>query len=128
MDMFERHLIERSTEGDIDAFALLMQKYHKVIYGLAFHLLRNFDDAQDITQDVFIEAFQNLGQLRDRSKFVSWIRGITVNLCKMRLRRHTRTVPLEEIDSESRHYVGLGYQSSDSHIARFTGSRVETLL
>ena len=110
MDMFERHLIERSTEGDIDAFALLMQKYHKVIYGLAFHLLRNFDDAQDITQDVFIEAFQNLGQLRDHSKFASWIRGITVNLCRMWLRRHTRTVPLEEIDSEPRHY--LAHQST----------------
>ena len=100
MDMSEKHIIDRSMEGDVEAFGVLVQKYHRAIYGLAFHLLKNFDDAQDITQDVFIEAFQNLGQLRDPTRFAAWIRGITVNLCKMWLRQHTRTVLLEEMNNE----------------------------
>lgn len=100
MDAPEEQLIERVLKGNTDAFGLLVEKYHSAVYALTFHLLRNFDDAQDITQDVFIEAFQSLEQLRDSSKFAAWLRGITVNLCKMWMRRHRETVSLEEIEDD----------------------------
>jgi len=99
--MTESEIIERSLQGDGSAFGILVQKYYGAVYGIAFHLLRNFDDAQDITQDVFIEAFQKLEKLRDHSRFSAWLRSVTVNLCKMQIRKHKATVPIDILTNES---------------------------
>ena len=101
MDESQKQIIERAMKGDIAAFGLLAKRHYNAIYGLAFHFLRNFDDAQDLAQEVFIEAFQHLGELRDPSKFASWLRGITINLCKMWLRSYREAIPLERVESES---------------------------
>ena len=99
--MTESEIIERSLQGDGSAFGILVQKYYGVVYGIAFHFLKNFDDAQDITQDVFIEAFQKLEKLKDHTRFSAWLRGITVNLCKMQIRKHRETVPIDTLANES---------------------------
>ena len=90
-------LVKSAVNGDKDAFCALVVKYQHAVYGLAFHYLRNFADAEDVAQEVFLEAYRRLGTLRHPEKFAFWLNGITVNLCKMWLRRQRGTVPIDEI-------------------------------
>ena len=87
MKFSDSQLIDMVLAGDKNAFGKLMKKYQGAVYGLAFHLVKNFTDAQDLTQEAFIEAYRCLPNLKDKAKFASWLHGITANVCKMWLRK-----------------------------------------
>ncbi len=87
MALDDSTLVQQSLNGNTDAFGALVKKYQSAAYGLAFHIVKNFADAQDLAQESFIEAYKNLEKLRDKSKFASWLKGITANVCKMWLRQ-----------------------------------------
>lgn len=106
----DEELVMRTIAGDIDAFNLLVQRYQHAAYGLAFHLVKNFADAQDLTQDAFIAAYQNLPTIKEPAKFASWLRGITANLCKMWLRKRREVVSLDEVQDNGK--IGLIGQQS----------------
>lgn len=94
-------LIECVLQGDKAAFGSLIEKYKDVIYGLAFHFVKNFADAQDLTQDAFITAYEHLTSLEDKSKFKHWLRRITMNLCIAHLRRQTEpSISLNDISDD----------------------------
>ncbi len=97
-------LVKRAVNGDKDAFCALVVKYQHAVYGLAFHYLKNFADAEDMAQEVFLEAYRRLGTLRHPHKFAFWLNGITVNLCKMWLRRQRGTVSIDEIRHTTRDF------------------------
>ena len=84
-------LVNQALQGDQNSFGKLIEKYQHQIYGLAFHRVRNFADAEDIAQQVFLVAYENLGHLREPAKFSSWLRGIAENLIKMWGRQRERT-------------------------------------
>jgi len=90
-------LVEKALQGDKDAFCDLVVKYQHAVYGLAFHHLRNFADAEDVAQEVFLEAYRQLRTLRRPERFGFWLNGITTNLCKMWLRRQRPTVSIDEL-------------------------------
>lgn len=95
----DKLLVERTLSGDKNAFDILVQKYGSAVYGLAYHLVGNFSDAQDLTQKAFITAYEKLPQLKDSSRFAGWLRTITVNTCRMWLRKQkNRVVSIEETD------------------------------
>jgi RNA polymerase sigma factor (sigma-70 family) len=99
--------VKQCLEGDVNAFSLLVEKYQNAVYGLCYHILGNFADAQDLTQEVFIKAYMTLSRMKDPTKFASWLYRITVNACKrwLRDRRGTDNLPLEsvaQIGSEAR--------------------------
>jgi RNA polymerase sigma-70 factor (ECF subfamily) len=79
----DEELVSRSQKGDTQAFGQLIEKYQAAIHGLAFQLVQNVEDAYDIAQDAFIKAYTNLHQLREPHKFLSWLRQIVTNECKM---------------------------------------------
>ena len=86
--------IEQVLSGNTDAFSELVRKYQGMVVGLAFHYVGNLHDAEDIGQEVFIQVYRRLSQLKHRDKFASWLRRITENHCKTWLRlnqkaRHT---------------------------------------
>lgn len=92
-------LVRRTLSGDKNAFGQLVQKYGSAAYGLAYHLVGNFSDAQDLTQRAFIAAYEKLCQLKDPSRFAGWFRKITMNICRMHLRKQKyRLISIEEID------------------------------
>jgi RNA polymerase sigma-70 factor (ECF subfamily) len=72
-------LVRRSLEGDKAAFSKLVEKYHKVVYNVAFRTLSDRDDAADVTQSVFIKAYEKLGSFNHQYKFFSWLYKIGVN-------------------------------------------------
>ena len=80
------HIIQKCLDGDAAAFGLLVDKYKGSVYGLAYAKLGGFYDAQDMTQEVFLKAYQKLRTLKRWDKFLSWLYAITSNSCKDFLR------------------------------------------
>lgn len=74
-------LVRRFKKGDEGAFNELVRRYQERIYRLCHRMVRNADDAQDLTQDAFVKAYLSLGKFREKSTFYTWIYRIAVNLC-----------------------------------------------
>ncbi len=98
MDLDEEQIVKNAINGDANAFGLLVQRHYDTVFRLAFQFLKNPTNAEDVTQDVFVEAFQNLKYLKEPSKFGAWIKGITFNLCKMWIRRYKNLITIGEMD------------------------------
>ena len=79
--MDEKQLIERIVKGDTRAFEELVYKYQKMVYGTALRLCKNPDDAQDISQEVFIKLYKSLASFKFASSLSTYIYRITTNLC-----------------------------------------------
>jgi RNA polymerase sigma-70 factor (ECF subfamily) len=79
MNKDDKDLVRECLEGSRRSFEEIVEKYYKVVYRLAFRLLHNDDDAQEITQTVFIKAYENLNSYNPKFKFFSWLYRITVN-------------------------------------------------
>ncbi len=94
--MNDEEIVQRVRAGDTEAYALLVQRYREAIYGLAYHYLKNAEDAQDVTQQAFVHAFQRLEQLRDPAKFGPWLRQVVVNQYRM-CQRQRRPISIEEV-------------------------------
>jgi len=86
----EDELIQRAKSADPEAFCLLAKGYERRIYLLAFHYCHNPQDAEDLSQEVWLKAYQALGTFRGESSFYTWLRKITINcfLNHQRARRY----------------------------------------
>lgn len=73
------NLIRSAQAKDLDAFCLLAERYARRIYLLAFHYCRNAQDAEDLSQEVWLKAYQALETFRFDSSFYTWLRRITIN-------------------------------------------------
>jgi RNA polymerase sigma-70 factor (ECF subfamily) len=83
--------------GDPQAFAALVQQYEKPVYNVALRMLRNPEDARDVTQSVFLKAWQNLSSYDSKYKFYSWIYRMAINESLNILRAHGRDAePVDE--------------------------------
>ena len=80
-------LIQRFQEGDSEVFNLLYRRYHDRIYGVICSMILNREDALDISQDVFLKAYQALGNFKRASQFYSWLYRIAINRCIDFMRR-----------------------------------------
>ncbi len=94
----ETQLVEAARGGDVGAFEELVRRYDRNVFRIAQHITQNREDAEDVVQDAFLKAFQNLGQFQGQSKFYTWLVRIAVNEALMRLRRRRpeRMVYLDE--------------------------------
>jgi RNA polymerase sigma-70 factor (ECF subfamily) len=73
--------VERSLQGDHEAFESLVRRYQRMIYSLAYRMTGSAADAEDLAQETFIRAHQQLGGFRADAKFSSWLYRIAVNHC-----------------------------------------------
>jgi len=94
----ELALVQAAKGGDVAAFEQLVKRYDRNIFRIAQHITQNREDAEDVTQDAFLKAYENLEQFQGNSKFYTWLVRIAVNesLMKLRRRRSDRTVSLDE--------------------------------
>jgi RNA polymerase sigma-70 factor (ECF subfamily) len=72
-------LVSAAKAGDPAAFGRLVRRFRPRIYALALHLSGSASDADDVTQEVFVQAYRNLGHFEGRSHFFTWLYRITVN-------------------------------------------------
>ena len=96
-NLADETLVEKALAGDGAAFGLLVLRHQRDIYQLALHYVKNPADAQDLTQEVFIEAFTRLSTLQEAAKFANWLSGITKNLSISWLRRQMHSFSYEEV-------------------------------
>ena len=94
----EHKLIERILAGDTKAFEEIVTEYHKMVYTLAFRVLKNHEEAQEIAQDVFLKVFQSLNKFKMGSKLSTWIYRITYNTSLNRFKSQKREVKTVDID------------------------------
>lgn len=76
------YIVQRCLNGEPEAFGLLVDKYKASIYAFVYVKLRNFHDAEDVAQDVFIKAYEKLRNLRRYDSFLAWLYSIASDLCR----------------------------------------------
>lgn len=82
----DRDLVDRARSGDSEAFGVLVRRHQKRIYRLALHLVRTGAEAEDVTQETFVRAYQALDRFDGRSEAFTWLYRICVNLSLNHLR------------------------------------------
>ena len=88
--MTDRVIIQRVLEGDVEAFARLVDLHYPRCARIAVRILGNREDAEEAIQDAFLRAFKALGDYEDRERFSSWLTRILVNQCRTVLARTKR--------------------------------------
>ena len=106
----DNELLARFRRGDRAAFTELVIRYQKPIYNAAFWVLRKAEDANDVTQIVFLKVVERLDDYNPQYKFFSWIYRIAVNESLNLLRRNGHDEPLDE-DAEFEAPPGCGPES-----------------
>ncbi|MFC1512433.1 RNA polymerase sigma factor [bacterium] len=95
-------LVKRSKNGDIKAFEVLVNKYQDKLYKSAYWFTGTRDDAFDITQEVFIAAFENINKFKGKSSFFTWLYWLLIDRCqrkfkkKKRLNKHAKITSLDQ--------------------------------
>ena len=90
----DTQLIERCRSGDRQAFEALLIEYEKPVFNAAYRMLNSRDDAQDVTQTVFLKVFENIEQFDPTRRFFSWIYRIALNESINWLGKTNRLEPL----------------------------------
>lgn len=89
-------LVAKAREGEFRAFEVLFERHRDLVYRFAYQMAGRRDDAEDIVQEVFVRAYQNLHRYRDEAKFTTWLVRIAANLGTDRARMHHRRAHLEQ--------------------------------
>ena len=76
----ESKLIDQSLSGDPEAYAALVNQHQKMIRAVAFRMTGSLDDAEELAQDAFLRAYQQLGSFNGSAKFSTWLCKIAINL------------------------------------------------
>jgi RNA polymerase sigma-70 factor (ECF subfamily) len=90
-------LVAEALAGGPEAFAPIIDRYKDAVFGIALAKVRNFHDAEDIAQTVFVEAFQKLETLREAERLGPWLRTIAINRSINHLNRKPLLVDLDEV-------------------------------
>jgi len=86
-DFPEKETIRQAQEGDAGAFEKLYRKYNRRVYGLCLRMTKNQTDAEDLTQEAFLQVFRKIRTFRGDSAFFTWFHRLTVNVVLMSLRK-----------------------------------------
>jgi RNA polymerase sigma-70 factor (ECF subfamily) len=98
----DTYYIERTQAGDTASFACLIDKYSRQVHSLIFKLIRNREDTEELTQDVFMKVFRNLASFKGDSSFSTWIYKIAYNTAISETRkRKLEFLAIEEAQIEN---------------------------
>ncbi|GIV16383.1 MAG: RNA polymerase sigma-H factor [Armatimonadota bacterium] len=92
----DEHQQSHCEEDTEQFFAQLLRRYRNPIVNLAYQLLGDRDEAEDVAQETFVQAFLHLNRFRGQSSLFTWLYRIAVNACRMRQRKH-RPLPLSDV-------------------------------
>ncbi len=96
-DIDEKRLVRQARDGDVESFERLIESVKLLVINTAYQYLKDYEDALDCSQEVFIKAYRNMASYRENSAFSTWIYQITKNQCIDMLRRNkTTNLSIEE--------------------------------
>ena len=101
----EHRLVEQIKKGDTKAFATLVKKYKDLVYTLAIRMLKNREEAEEVSQDAFIKIYKSINKFKGDSKLSTWIYRVAYNACLDRLKKHKRTIDTVEINNFTEYNV-----------------------
>ncbi|MFA8433017.1 MAG: RNA polymerase sigma factor [Marinifilaceae bacterium] len=99
------YYINRVRNGDPSAYAYLVDKHKTMAFNVALQLMGNREDAEEVAQDAFLKAYQNLNSFKGEAKFSTWIYRIIYNSAISRLRK--KKIPVSSIDEEGGRVVNI---------------------
>ena len=116
-------LIDRARSGDLEAYDELIRRHQERIYGTVYHMTSNHEDANDLTQETFIKAFQALKSFKGGSSFYTWIYRIAVNktINFLKLRKNRASMSLNDLDFNAENDPDLVALVSDKTPRRDAG-------
>jgi RNA polymerase sigma factor (sigma-70 family) len=91
VELKDSDIIRDILKGDKEKYALLMRKYNQRIYRICKGYLKDEDEIENVMQDTYVKAYQNLQAFENRSKFITWLTRIAINECLQNLRRNGKT-------------------------------------
>ena len=96
-------LVKAAQKSDMQAFEELVARHRDKIYTRAFSMMRNEEEALDLSQEAWVRSWQHLKQFKGEASFVTWVTRIIINLCLDQLQRQKRfrTDSIEQLDEES---------------------------
>ncbi|MEY4384960.1 MAG: hypothetical protein RLY20_243 [Verrucomicrobiota bacterium] len=99
----DKALVQLAQKGDMLAFEELVARHRDKIYARAYSMMRNEEEAIDLSQEAWVKAWQRLVQFQGESSFATWLTRITINLCldQIRKNKRQRSESIEEMDEES---------------------------
>jgi RNA polymerase sigma-70 factor (ECF subfamily) len=129
----EKELVRRARTGDFRAFSELIERYRSRIFGLALKLAKNREDAEDIFQDTFLKAIDNIQKFRAESSFGTWLYTICVNIVRARYGREQKAelLPLDDYlpaGNEAAEAAALQAANWDDPLARLSQNEVREIL
>lgn len=107
----EQEMIQRLRAGDAAAFRELVERHKRRLFTLAYDLLGNVHDAEDVSQEAFIKVYRGIGAFRGEARLGSWMHRIVVNLCLNRRRKKA----LSEMELRENFEDGAPQSLSASH-------------
>lgn len=101
----DQHYINLILKGDTNAFAVLVDRYKDLVYTLALRMLKNREEAEEVSQDTFIKTYNALSKFKGDSKFSTWIYKIAYRTCLDRLKKNKKYNNHVTIDEFTAHHV-----------------------
>ena len=101
-NLTEAEAIKQAKEGDAAAFEFLYKAHYRRVYSLCLRMIKNPAEAEDLTQQAFLQLFRKIGTFRGESGFSTWLHRVTVNIVLMHIRRHKPAeFPVEDLERYS---------------------------
>ena len=101
----DQHYINKILEGDSKSFAILVDRYKDLVFTLALRMVKNREEAEEVSQDTFLKVFKSLNKFKGDSKFSTWIYRVGYNTCLDRIKKNKRAQRTVAIDEFTEHQI-----------------------
>lgn len=110
-------MIARAQQGDEDAFAALFEAHKRRVYSLCLRMLGNPTEAEDLTQEAFLQLFRKISTFRGESAFSTWLHRLSVNVVLMHLRKKgLNQISLDETENSQGEPIKRDYGDDDRRL------------
>src|SRR5215204_7713768 len=129
----EAFLVQRAQKGDQNAFAMLVDEHQRYVYNLALRVVKDENEALDLTQETFVRAWIALPNFRGQAQFRTWLYRITTNLCYNRLPNLRRSLNdlgndvLEDIPETDSNFANPAYKFESSETRKHLHQAIDNL-
>lgn len=101
----DQHYINLVIDGDTNAFSVLVDRYKDLVFTLSLRMMKNREEAEEVSQDTFIKTYKSLHKFKGDSKFSTWIYKVAYNTCLDRLKKNKKHFNDVEIDEFTEHQI-----------------------
>jgi len=124
----DQDLIAKVLDGDTNAFSVLVNRYKDLVFSLALKMLKNREEAEEISQDAFIKVYKSLHKFKGDSKFSTWIYKVVYNSCLDRIKQYKKNYALVPIDEFNENQVKTLDNAFDALVSQDRKNAIQACL